>query len=103
MFKELFNGPTPVFVVSLVPELLTRLLENSKRYQSIIGRAKRAPYWGVKSRFRVIYICACVCRGPKSVGGITWAKHAHAQSQYWAVNPTSDTRIIHLDYTLEQL
>ena len=27
----------------------------------------------------------CVCRGPKSVGGITWAKHAHAQSQYWAV------------------
>ena len=27
----------------------------------------------------------CVCRGPKSVGGITWAKNAHAQSQYWAV------------------
>ena len=26
-----------------------------------------------------------VCRGPKSVGGNTWAKHAHAQSQYWAV------------------
>ena len=26
-----------------------------------------------------------VCRGPKSVGGITWAKRAHAQSQYWAV------------------
>ena len=24
----------------------------------------------------------CVCRGPKSVGGITWAKRAHAQSQY---------------------
>ena len=52
----------------------------------IIGRAKRAPHWGVQSRFRVIYIyiyiCACVCRGPKSVGGITCA---HAQSQYWAV------------------
>ena len=36
-------------------------------------------------------ICICrsvgryVCRGPKSVGGITWAKRAHAQSQYWAV------------------
>ena len=30
-------------------------------------------------------ICARVCRGPKSVGGITWAKRAHAQSQYWAV------------------
>ena len=36
-------------------------------------------------RFHMIYICACVCRGPKSVGGIMWAKHAHAQSQYWAV------------------
>ena len=23
-----------------------------------------------------------MCRGPKSVGGITWAKRAHAQSQY---------------------
>ena len=23
--------------------------------QSIIGRAKRAPHWGVQSRFRVIY------------------------------------------------
>ena len=32
-----------------------------------------------------LVICACVCRGPKSVGGITWAKRAHAQSQYWAV------------------
>ena len=32
-----------------------------------------------------IYVCACVCRGPKSVGGIMWAKRAHAQSQYWAV------------------
>ena len=51
----------------------------------IIGRAKRAPHWGVQSRFRVIYICRYVCRGPKSVGGNTWAKCAHAQSQYWAV------------------
>ena len=57
----------------------------------IIGRAKRAPHRGVQSRFRVIYIymcvcvCVCVCRGPKSVGGITWAKRAHAQSQYWEI------------------
>ena len=28
-----------------------------------------------------VYIM-CVCRGPKSVGGNTWAKRAHAQSQY---------------------
>ena len=27
----------------------------------VIGRAKRAPHWGVQSRFRVIYIYIC-CR-----------------------------------------
>ena len=32
-----------------------------------------------------IYVGMSVARGPKSVGGITWAKRAHAQSQYWAV------------------
>ena len=54
----------------------------------IIGRAKRAPHWGVQSRFRVIYIYIYVGMSvvvQKSVGGITWAKRAHAQSQYWAV------------------
>ena len=30
------------------------------------------------------YVCMYVCRGPKSVGGNTWAKRAHAQSQYCA-------------------
>ena len=29
---------------------------------NIIRRAKRAPHWGVQSRFRVIYIYMCVCR-----------------------------------------
>ena len=28
----------------------------------IIGRAKRAPHWGVQSRFRVIYVYIYVCR-----------------------------------------
>ena len=28
----------------------------------LVGRAKRAPHWGVQSRFRVIYIYMCVCR-----------------------------------------
>ena len=56
----------------------------SKIWLSVIGRAKQAPHWGVQSRFHVMYIM-CVCRGPKRVGGITWAKHAHAQSQYWEV------------------
>ena len=27
----------------------------------IVGRAKRAPHWGVQSRFRVIYMCRFVC------------------------------------------
>ena len=60
----------------------TRTIISSTR---VIGRAKRAPHWGVQSRFRVIYVGMYVCRGPKSVGGNTWAKRAHAQSQYWAV------------------
>ena len=34
------------------------------------------------------------------VGGITWTKYAHAQSQ---LKPTCDTRVTHFDYTLEQL
>ena len=54
-------------------------------FYDLIGRAKRVPHWGVQSRFRVIYVGMYVCRGPKSVGGNTWAKRAHAQSQYWAV------------------
>ena len=37
------------------------------------------------SRDIYMYVYMCVCRGPKSVGGITWAKRVHAQSQYWAV------------------
>ena len=32
-----------------------------------------------------MYVGMYVCRGPKSVGGNTWAKRAHAQSQYCAV------------------
>ena len=29
----------------------------------LVGRAKRAPHWGVQSRFRVIYVCCrYVCR-----------------------------------------
>ena len=47
-----------------------------------------------------MYVGMYVCRGPKSVGGNTWAKRAHAQSQYCAENPTSNTGIINFDYTL---
>ena len=34
---------------------------------------------------RDIYICVSVVCQINCVGGITWIKHAHAQSQYWAV------------------
>ena len=34
-------------------------LFNRESYIIIIGRAKRAPHWGVQSRFRVIYIGEC--------------------------------------------
>ena len=40
---------------------------------------------------------------PKCVGGITWTKHAHAQSQFVVFEQTCDTRIIHLNYKLEKL
>ena len=32
----------------------------------LVGRAKRAPHWGVQSRFRMIYICRSVC--------LSWSK-----------------------------
>ena len=39
----------------------------------LIGRAKRAPHWGVQSRFRILSVCrmSVVCQ-INCVGGITW-------------------------------
>ena len=37
VFEELFYGPTPVFVASLVPELFTHLLENSQCEQTVVA------------------------------------------------------------------
>ena len=59
----------------------------------------------------MIYVCQFVYgkpiqkkrRMPKFVGGITWPKHARAQSQFGAVKTDLDTRIIRFYYTLEQL
>ena len=89
--------------------------------------SEASPTLGVQSRFCMIYICQFVygkpiqknCM-PKCLGGITWSKHAHAQSQFCEfetkcrleslilpssgrLKPTRDTRIIHFYYTLEQL
>ena len=52
----------------------------------IIGQVKRAPHWGVQSRFRVIYVLVCMSTiMQKCLGRIMLPKHAHAQSQFWAV------------------
>ena len=67
----------------------------------VIGRAKRAPHWGVQSRFRVIYIYLCVCRGPNCARRITWPNTRMLKVSLGNLKPTSDTLIIHFDYTLE--
>ena len=41
-----------------------------KKKHLLVGRAKRAPHWGVQSRFRVIYIYVSVCMSV--VCQITW-------------------------------
>ena len=52
----------------------------------IIGQVKRAPHWGVQSRFRVIYMCWSV--GMSVVSKMRrrdCVTHTHAQSNFWAV------------------
>ena len=39
---------------------------SEKAFGAVIGRAKRAPHWGVQSRFRVIYVGMYVC--------LSWSK-----------------------------
>ena len=63
----------------------------------IIGRAKRAPHWGVQSRFRVIYICRYVCRMSNHV------ESRESNTRMFKVSIGRYTRIIRFDYTLEQL
>ena len=67
----------------------------SRYYQVIFSCNSTAHYWASEasptlgcsieiSRDIYIYVGMSVVV-QKSVGGITWAKRAHAQSQYWAV------------------
>ena len=72
----------------------------------IIGRAKRAPHWGVQSRFRVIYICCryVICRMSvvcqiNCVGGITYGPRACSKSFFLAVKPV--TPVLFISYTPE--
>ena len=64
---------------------------------NVIGRAKRAPHWGVQSRFRVIYICRYVCRMSNHV------ESRESNTRMLKVSIGRSTRIIRFDYTLEQL
>ena len=74
LFREVFSHPYIFFFHLLVNGF------------SVIGRANRAPHWGVQSRFHVMYTCIYVCLSwSKKCRRITWAKCAHAQSQHWAV------------------
>ena len=56
------------------------------RFRTIPDSEKRAPHWGVQSRFRVIYICRyVVCRMSvvcqiNCVGGITYGPRACSKS-----------------------
>ena len=48
-------------IVASVHTMVT--LQAINGLEHVIGRAKRAPHWGVQSRFRVIYICIyIICR-----------------------------------------
>ena len=76
----------------LLHSILFWISQTSYRTYKIISSYELArPIMG--TIFLVMYVgmsvclsvCRYVCRGPKSVGGNTWAKRAHAQSQYCAV------------------
>ena len=87
-------------MVAKIRERLTHFrVGDSLDKVSIIGRAKRAPFRGVQSIFRVIYmyiyiISRYVCHMPNC--GMTWPRYIHAQSQLWTIE-TCDTRVIHLE------
>ena len=62
MWQKLQNSEgsteSPEFLPALGP---TYFQEEVCHYNfKVIGRAQRAPHWGVQSRFRVIYICRYV-------------------------------------------
>ena len=45
------------FVIERTRDLIYLKFVATDFLLKIIGRAKRAPHWGVQSRFRVIYVC----------------------------------------------
>ena len=61
--------------------------------QELIGRAKRAPHWGVQSRFRVIYMYVFYCLWENNTkqlyakmrGRNYMSEHAHAKKSLLGV------------------
>ena len=49
---------------------IIRMLRFHAKLFTVVGRAKRAPHWGVQSRFRVIYV-GMSRMSINCVGGIT--------------------------------
>ena len=70
----------------------------------IIGQAKQAPHWGVQSRFRVLYVSVCMSWYAKARRrNYVAQKRACSKSSFGRLKPTCEARVIHFDYTLEQL
>ena len=59
--------PTPCLSLNNIPNyimqvrIVMQVRITCKLFKIIIGRAKRAPHWGVQSRFRVIYVYMYIC------------------------------------------
>ena len=60
-------------------------LERNERNINWASEARPTLGCSIEISCDIYIICACVLRGPKSIGGSTWAKRAHTQSQYCAV------------------
>ena len=86
-----------------LPSSLLLFVENSKDTRNELARPVMGTIFLVM-KYGVISLVLCisirlrlmtilnishrqvyVCRGPNCVGEMTWPKHAHAQSQFWAV------------------
>ena len=80
-----FSGSDSIVVEEAARNSYLTTLNYIKHYSGDYWASEASPTLGCsieisRDIYIYMYICACVCRGPKSVGGITWAKRAHAQS-----------------------
>ena len=68
----------------------------------VIGREKRAPHWGVQSRFRMIYVSryGISVLGQKCIGGGSKWPTRMLKVILGRLKLDCDTRVIHFDYEL---